>query len=157
MDVMGYSMGARITALLAIRHPERVHRAVLGGLAENMIRGLMGAETIARALEAASIEEVEDAEARAFRQFAEQTRSDLRALAACMRAGRQAISTDELRHIACPVLVVAGGADAIAGRVEPLVEAIPGARGVTLPGRDHMKAVGDAGYRRAVAEFLELG
>lgn len=156
MDVMGYSMGARISAFLAIRHPERVRRVVLAGLAENMIRGLEGSETVARALEAGSLEEVSDAGARAFRQFAELTGSDLEALAACMRGTRQRIGPEDLARIRAPVLVVAGGDDPIAGAVEPLVAAIPGARGVTLPGKDHMKAVGDPGYKRAVAEFLGI-
>ena len=31
-DIMGYSMGARITAFLALAHPDRVRAAVLGGL-----------------------------------------------------------------------------------------------------------------------------
>src|SRR5919107_6372191 len=31
-DVMGYSMGARIAAFLALRHPDRVRSAMLGGL-----------------------------------------------------------------------------------------------------------------------------
>jgi len=150
MDVMGYSMGARIAAFLAIRHPDRVRRVVLAGLAENMILGLGGA------LEAVSIEDVGDAGARAFRMFAEQTSSDLLALAACMRGARQRITREELAQIRAPVLVVAGGADTVAGAVEPLVAAIAGARGVTLPGKDHMKAVGDPGYKRAVAEFLGI-
>ena len=156
MDVMGYSMGARISAFLAIRHPERVRRVVLAGLAENMIRGLGGSETIAAALEADSIEDVGDAGARSFRKFAEQTNSDLPALAACMRSARQSITREDLAKIRAPVLVVAGGADTVAGAVEPLVDAIPGARGLTLPGKDHMKAVGDPAYKRAVAEFLEF-
>jgi pimeloyl-ACP methyl ester carboxylesterase len=33
-DVMGYSMGARVTAFLALAHPERVRAAVLGGLGD---------------------------------------------------------------------------------------------------------------------------
>jgi hypothetical protein len=32
---------------------------------------------------------------------------------------------------------------------------IPGARGVELAGRDHMKAVGDKGFKTAVLEFLQ--
>ncbi len=156
MDVMGYSMGARITAFLAIRHPQRVRRVVLGGLAENMIRGLGGAEAIAQALEADNPDDIADAGVKGFRLFAEQTGSDLKALAACMRAARQRISVEDLATIKAPVLVVAGGDDAVAGAVEPLVAAIPGARGVTLPGKDHMKAVGAPGYKRAVADFLEL-
>jgi pimeloyl-ACP methyl ester carboxylesterase len=153
-DVIGYSMGARLTALLAIRHADRVRRAVLAGLAANMIHGLGGAETIARGFEAENPETIADPAARAFRAFAEQTNSDLKALAACMRGQRQTISTDELGRIACPVLVVAGETDEIAGPVEPLVAAIPGARGLTLPGRDHMKAVGDRRFKQEVVSFL---
>jgi pimeloyl-ACP methyl ester carboxylesterase len=156
VDVMGYSMGARIAAFLAIRHPARVQRVVLAGLAENMIRGLGGSETIARALEAQSLADVDDPVTRPFRLFAEQTGSDLKALAACMRASRQRITAQDLSRIKVPVLVVAGGDDAIAGAVEPLVAAIAGARGVTLPGKDHMKAVGAPDYKRAVVEFLGL-
>ena len=154
-DVMGYSMGARLTALLAIRHPGRVRRAVLAGLAANMILGLGGSETISRGLEAESLVDVHDPTARAFRSFAEQTRSDLKALAACMRSARQIVTPEELARIRAPVLVVAGGADETAGPVEPLVAAIPGGRGLTLPGRDHMKAVGDRNYKEAVVEFFD--
>lgn len=153
-DVMGYSMGARLTALLAINHPRQVRRAVLAGLAANMLRGVEGAETIARGLAADSLAEVTDPTARAFRTFAEQTGSDLKALAACMRASRQRISTADLARIRAPVLVVAGEMDEIAGPVGPLVAAIPNALGLTLPQRDHMKAVGDRTYKQAVMEFF---
>jgi hypothetical protein len=50
---------------------------------------------------------------------------------------------------------VAGDQDDVAGPVAPLVDALSNARGLTLPGRDHMKAVGDMGYKRGVVEFLE--
>ena len=153
-DVIGYSMGARLTALLAIRHPARVRRAVLGGLAANLIRGLAGAEAIAQGLEADSLDAIADPSARGFRAFAEQTGSDLKALAACMRGQRQAVAPEDLAGISCPVLVVAGSEDEIAGPVEPLVEAIPGARGLVLPGRDHMKAVGDRRFKQEVVAFL---
>ncbi len=153
-DVIGYSMGARITALLAIHHPSRVRRAVLGGMAANMTRGVLHAGLIADGLEAARQEDVTDPIARAFRLFGEQTRSDLRALAACMRAGRPEVPPDALARIACPALVVAGDADEIAGPVEPMVEMIPDARGLSLPGKDHMKAVGDKQFKAAAVEFL---
>jgi pimeloyl-ACP methyl ester carboxylesterase len=156
-DVIGYSMGARLTALLTIGHPDRVRRAVLGGLAANMIRGLGGSETIAQGFEADDPGAITDPAARAFRAFAEQTNSDLRALAACMRGSRQAVSEEALAGIACPVLVVAGDADEIAGPVEPLVAAIPNARGLSLPGRDHMKAVGDRRFMQEVVAFLGEG
>ena len=153
-DVMGYSMGARVSAFLTIAHPARVRRAVFAGLASRMITGVGGAEAIARALEAGSRDEVTDVGARAFRIFAEQTKSDLRALAACIRSSREKITVEELAEIRVPVLVVAGEKDDVAGDVETLVKAIPGARGVTLPNRNHMNAVGDRGYKDAVLAFL---
>ncbi len=152
--LIGYSMGARIAAFLAIQHPALVSRAVFAGLAENMILGLDGSDDIAEALEAESAEEIASAEARAFRRFAEQTASDLRALAACMRSARQRITVEQLVTIKCPVLVVAGSEDPVAGRVEPLVAALAHGRGLTLAGRNHMNAVGDRQFKAAVLEFL---
>lgn len=153
-DVMGYSMGARVAAFLTLAHPERVRRAVFAGLASRMITGVGGAEAIARALEAPSRDDVADPGAKAFRIFAEQTRSDLRALAACIRSSRVKITAEQLGRIGVPVLVVAGEKDDVAGDVRTLADAIPGARGVTLPGRNHMNAVGDRGYKDAVLDFL---
>ncbi|MGE0007852.1 MAG: alpha/beta fold hydrolase [Parvibaculaceae bacterium] len=152
--VMGYSMGARIAAFLTVNHPERVRAAVFAGLAENMIKGFGGSEPIARALEAPSLDDVGDPGARVFRLFAEQTRSDLKALAACMRSERQKITPAELEEIRVPVLVVAGEADEIAGAVQPLVDAIPGAQGVVLARRNHMNAVGDRQHKEAVINFF---
>jgi pimeloyl-ACP methyl ester carboxylesterase len=156
-DVMGYSMGARVSAFLTLLHPERVRRAVFAGLASRMITGVGGAEAIARALEAPSKNEVSDPGAKGFRIFAEQTGSDLKALASCIRSSREKIPAGELAKIGVPVLVVAGEKDDVAGDVETLVKVIPGARGVTLPGRNHMNAVGDRGYKNAVLEFLATG
>jgi pimeloyl-ACP methyl ester carboxylesterase len=153
-DVMGYSMGARIAAFLAIAHAARVRRLVLAGLAANMIAGVPGGEAIAQALEADSIADVTGAEPRAFRKFAEQTRSDRKALAACMRSAREKIDREALARIRCPVLIVAGELDDIAGQVAPLVDAIANAKGIVLPRRNHMNAVGDRDYKTAVVEFL---
>ena len=153
-DVMGYSMGARVSAFLTIAHPARVRRAVFAGLASRMITGVGGAEAIAAALEAPTPNDGLDINARAFRIFAEQTKSDLKALAACIRSSREKITVEELASIRVPVLVVAGERDEVAGDVGTLVKAIPGAVGVTLPNRNHMNAVGDRGYKDAVLDFL---
>jgi pimeloyl-ACP methyl ester carboxylesterase len=152
--VMGYSMGARISAFLCMHRPELVSRAVFAGLAERMVLGVPGAEAIADGLEAATLAEVKDRGAKSFRIFAEQTKSDLKALAACMRSSRVKVKPEALAKIRCPVLVVAGELDDVAGPVQPLVDLIPGAQGVTLPGRNHMNAVGDKDYKKAVLAFL---
>ncbi len=153
-DVMGYSMGARITAFLTINHPQRVSSAVIAGMAGNIFKGVETSDEIADALGAQSAAGITEPTALAFRLFAERTGGDLKALAACMRAGRPAVRREDLAAIKCPVLVVAGEDDGVAGPVEPLVETIPGAKGFTLPGRDHMKAVGDMTFKRSVVRFL---
>jgi pimeloyl-ACP methyl ester carboxylesterase len=153
-DVMGYSMGARIAAFLVLAHPERVRSVVLAGAGINLVRGMVGSGPIARALEAPRIEDVTNDTARSFRAFAEQTGSDLKALAACMRGPREKITADELARIAVPTLVATGSDDVIAGSGGELVSLIPGAQLLDIAGRDHMRAVGDARFKQGVLDFL---
>ncbi len=153
-DVMGYSMGARISAFLALAHPDRVRSVVLGGLGMGLIDGVGDPERIARGLEAPSMADVADPGARQFRSFAEQTRSDLRALAACMRGSRQTLSRQEVGRIAVPLLVAVGSKDAIAGAPEELAALVPNAQALVIPNRDHMMAVGDKTYKTGVLEFF---
>ena len=153
-DVMGYSMGARITAFVALAHPDRVRAAVLGGLGVRLVEGVGLPDTIAEALEAPALADVTDPTAYVFRAFAEQTKSDLRALAACMRGSRQTLSRSEVAQIAVPLMVAVGEKDQIAGSPEALAALIPGAKALIIPGRDHMLAVGDRVFKSAVVEFL---
>lgn len=153
-DVMGYSMGARITAFLALAHPERVRSAIFGGLGANMVRPMAGTGPIANALEAASIHDVKNETARTFRAFAEATHGDLKALAACIRGGRDPIRPEHVARIQCPVLVAVGSDDVIGGSAQGLADLIPGAEAFVIEGRDHMKAVGDRRYKEAVTAFL---
>jgi pimeloyl-ACP methyl ester carboxylesterase len=153
-DVMGYSMGARITAFLAIQHPQYVRSAIFGGLGVNMVRPMAGTGPIATALEAPSIDDVTNPTARTFRAFADSTKSDLKALAACIRGARDPLSADDLKRLQCPVLVAVGSLDVIGGSAPDLAALIPGAQSVVMEGRDHMKAVGDRTYKDAVTDFL---
>ncbi len=153
-DIMGYSMGARIAAFLGVRDPERVRSLIFGGLGGNMVRGMAGTGPIANALEAPSIDDVTNPTARTFREFAEQTGSDLKALAACIRSSRDPITVDDVAKLSCPVLVAVGTRDVIAGPAEGLAKLIPGAKALPLVDRDHMKAVGDPTFKRGVVEFL---
>ncbi len=153
-DVMGYSMGARITAFLAVAHQQYVRSAVLGGLGVHLVEGVGLPETIALGLEAPSRADVTDPTAHMFRAFAEQTKSDLKALAACIRGTRQTLTRAEVGRITLPVLVAVGSNDRIAGPPEALGALIPNAQVLVIPGRDHMLAVGDRVFKAAVVEFL---
>ena len=114
-DVMGYSMGARITAFLALAHPGRVRSALLGGLGIHLVEGRGLPAGISEAMEAPSRDGIADPTARMFRVFAEQTGSDLRALAACMRGSRQTLSRAEVAQLEVPVLVAVGTTDTVNG------------------------------------------
>lgn len=153
-DIMGYSMGARITAFLAVKHPARLRSAVLAGLGVKLVEGAGLPESIAEALEARSIDDVSDPNGRLFRSFAATTRSDLRALAACLRGSRQTLTREQVAAIAAPVLVAVGTRDQVAGSAEELAALIPGAKALDIPDRDHMLAVGDKVFKAGVLEFL---
>jgi pimeloyl-ACP methyl ester carboxylesterase len=131
-----------------------VRSVVFAGLGYNMVRPMAGTGPIAAALEAPSIDAVTNATARTFRAFAEATRSDLKALAACIRSARDPLTPEALATLTCPVLVAVGDADVIGGSAVELAKLIPGAEAFVIEGRDHMKAVGDRTYKDAVSAFL---
>lgn len=152
--IVGYSMGARISAFLALAHPERVASLVFGGLGYNMVRGMAGTGPIAHALEAPSAADVKSQAARTFRVFAEQTKSDLRALAACIRSARAPITAEAVATLKPPVLVAVGEHDVVGGPAADLAALIPGAEAFVIAGREHMKAVGDRTFKAAALDFL---
>src|SRR6202166_1683782 len=104
-DVMGYSLGSRMTAWLARYQPQRLRSAIFGGIGIGLIEGGGPGENVAQALEAPSLEDVTDPVGRTFRAFADQTRSDRRALAACMRGSRGLMKREEAARISVPVLI----------------------------------------------------
>jgi pimeloyl-ACP methyl ester carboxylesterase len=153
-DVMGYSMGARITVALALAHQDRMRSMILGGMGYAMVEGMKGEDAIVAALEAPSLEEVAGEPGRAYRKFAEQTGSDVLALAACMRKARQTFTAEQLATIHLPTLIAIGDRDSVAGSPEGLARLIDGAEVLIIPNRDHMLATGDRHYKEAVLAFL---
>jgi pimeloyl-ACP methyl ester carboxylesterase len=153
-DVMGYSMGGRIAAHIALTAPQRMRAAIFGGIGLAMIEGGGPGENVALALEAPSLDDVTDPVGRTFRAFADQTRSDRLALAACMRGSRGLMSKQEAGRISVPVLVAVGSTDEVAGSASALGALIPGSEVLDIPNRDHMRAVGDKVYKAGVIDFL---
>jgi pimeloyl-ACP methyl ester carboxylesterase len=153
-DVMGYSMGARITAHLALAAPERMRSALLGGLGIHLVEGVGLPLGIADAMEASSLDDLTDPMQRMFRAFAEQTKSDLKALAACIRGTRQSLRESEVASITLPTLVSVGTGDDVAGSGPALARLMPNATFLDIPGRDHNLAVGDRVHKQGVLDFL---
>jgi pimeloyl-ACP methyl ester carboxylesterase len=153
-DVMGYSMGARIAAFLGLAHSACVRSAIFGGLGSGLIEGVGDPEEVAAALEASALAAVSNPRGRMFRLFAEQTKSDLRALAACMRGSSQTLTGAEIATIRAPALVAVGSEDVVGGSAHELARFLPAGQALEIPGRDHMTAVGDKVFKQGVLSFL---
>ena len=152
--VLGYSMGARIAAFMAFAHEERVACLILGGMGMNLINGLSDGNDIIAGLLAPSLDGLTHPTARQFRIFADHTKSDRAALAACMETSREPMARADVRRIAVPVLVAVGEADEMAGAPGPLAELMPQAEALVIPKRDHMRATGDKAFKTKALEFL---
>ena len=153
--LLGYSMGARITAFAALDAPSRVGALVIGGLGIKILNNLPASGEIVAALRADRLEDVKGRIGRQYRIFAEHTKSDREALAACMASGREAFSEDMLRGITQPALVAVGSEDVVGGPAEPLAALLPQGEALVIEGRDHMRATGDKQFKSGAIEFLK--
>jgi pimeloyl-ACP methyl ester carboxylesterase len=148
---LGYSMGARVGLQVVMDFPDRVSRAVLGGI------GTAGAIESADAIAEAFLrgEPTDDPVAQTFYKFASaRPTNDLKALAACITGLQPKYDPAKLSGIKTPILVVVGDRDEIARGAPELVEQIPTARLVTIAGRDHMGAVPAREFKAAAIDFL---
>jgi pimeloyl-ACP methyl ester carboxylesterase len=156
VDLVGYSMGAVVSAIFAA-DDRRVRRLVLSGVGAGVVE-LGGLDTrvmppaeVAAVLLMSSPAAVEASPAAAFRLLADAVGADRAALAAQVHAAhRTPIALD---RITAPTLVLAGRDDALAARPEVLAAAIPGARWRLVSG-DHMTALRAPAYSPALVEFL---
>ena len=152
--VMGYSMGARISAFLALQNPDRIQSLIFGGLGLGMVEGVGDWDPIADALLANSIDDVTHEQGRTFRAFADQTKSDRFALAACIQASRKLLTPAQMASIYTPTLIGVGTKDDIAGSADELARLMPNATAFEIERRDHMLAVGDASFKKRALAFL---
>jgi pimeloyl-ACP methyl ester carboxylesterase len=152
--VMGYSMGARIAAFLALGKPGQVATLVMGGLGLGAVQGVGEWDEIAAALLAEDPAAVPPGRPEMFRRFADQTRSDRLALAACIETSRKLLTAEDMGRIRQPTLVGVGTRDDLAGSAEALAALMPDAEAFAILNRDHMLAVGDRSWKARVLQFL---
>ena len=156
-DLFGYSMGGGISLRLLSNHPKRFTSGVLGGVGNVFARSRSGRPGVSDAMLAKDASKISNPSAKGFRVFAEANKSDLKALSAYQQARRTPLGGATLDQISVPVLIVNGEADALVGSPDELAAAIPGARLVMVPDRDHLTVVPDQRFKDAVIGFLNEG
>ena len=160
VDVVGYSLGARIALRLAIVHPLAVRRLVLeapsAGIADPAARAArtaadaerarlavgLGIEAFASRWEAEPVLAGEAGLPRAARsrQAAIRRANTPLGLAASLVYGGQGAMEplhERLAEVAAPTLVVVGADDPVRARGEEVAAGIPGARLAIVPGAGH--------------------
>jgi pimeloyl-ACP methyl ester carboxylesterase len=154
VDYVGYSMGSQIGLRLLVAHPERVRRAVAGGIGMNVTTPWSAGEAVARRLRGHESEQ--SPAAVLFYNFAVAVPgNDLEALACCISARSTPLTEQQLAAIETPVLVAVGGADPIARDARGLADLLPHSEHFEVPGRDHTTAVPSRAIKERALEFLE--
>ena len=163
-DFLGYSMGSLMGAHLLARNSDRFNSMVLGGIGNETTESAALGTVIEQALLAQSSEQVQSSVGKMVRQFAQaQPGNDLTALA--YSAAKMwpegyplQIAGDGIGNAQFPVLVVNGEDDhPYVDSADEFVETLPNGKHVRLPGVDHLTAVADARFKKAVLDFLSEG
>jgi pimeloyl-ACP methyl ester carboxylesterase len=164
LDVLGYSLGARLSWSLAADAGLRVRRLVLGGYDGRLLFEGVDARRLSALVGDLGAADAPAAHGReAARTAADPTRriagivhavrgNDREALTALVTGLPGTVTHDPEPQI--PTLVAAGTADPLASGAELLAAGLPDGEYLPIPGRDHVSAVPSGVFRRAVVEFL---
>jgi pimeloyl-ACP methyl ester carboxylesterase len=151
VDAIGFSLGAQLLLRVAARTPERFGRLVVIGAGNNVFAREKH-DVLADAFERGN--DPDDITARLFVQLAHSAGNDPLAIAACLRRTETPFTPADAARVTCPVLVIIGDRD-FAGPPEPLVDALPDARLVVLPGVDHFRVTSEFACIDAALEFVD--
>ncbi|GAA4803788.1 alpha/beta hydrolase [Streptomyces ziwulingensis] len=157
VDLVGYSMGAIVALLTAVRD-RRVRRLVVGGVGAGVPEcggvdsRVIGGPALQHALRTDDPGSITDPTAAGFRAFVDAVGGDRAALAA--QAASAHAEPIPLDRIEAPTLVLAGRDDPLAARPEVLAAAVPGATLRTVAG-DHFGALRDPDFVGHLLGFLD--
>jgi pimeloyl-ACP methyl ester carboxylesterase len=150
-----FSMGAHIALAAAMSDGGRIDHLVVAGVGGRIFEPSADPDGMAKAMEAASPDDIPDPMLKSFRHFADEQKEDRLALAACSRGPRTPITKDALFAIRRPTLVIAGQRDTLAGPPQGLAQAIAGAKAVTVPGCDHFSMIAHGLFKASVFDFFD--
>lgn len=135
VDVVGYSMGGMVAMNLLVRHPDRVHKAVVGGMGW-MRQGSFLAKSWERM----------------------QPREGSRTPSVCIQSlGKLALTEDEVKSIRTPVLILVGDRDPVKRMyVAPLQRVQPGWQVIEIADAGHLTCIMKQQFSDAIVDWLNL-
>ena len=149
---VGFSAGAQQLLRMAVAQPAAFSRLVLMGISDWIFVEHTADEMIA-GLQASA--DPTDIQLQVFRRLAATTGNDVASLVRFLEAPQAPLTTEEVARVTCPVLVIMGERDEAPPAT--LLEALPDARLVVLPGVDHFATPEDFGAIDATMRFFDLG
>ena len=151
--IVGYSLGARVGWHAALELPDRVTRAVLGGIPDGDPLTRFRVDQ-ARAYVADGIA-VTDPLTASYVEMASGIRgNDLDALVALVEGMRGGLQPDPANPPQQPLLFATGSEDSILAKSRALAEATPNGTFFEVPGRNHFNAPTSRAFRDSAVEFL---
>ena len=153
----GYSLGARVGWHAAVSMPDRIERAVLGGIPDGRPLGRLDIAQAKAFVEHGT--EVSDPVTRNYVTLAERVPgNDLRALVALAEGMRYGDADPDLGDPPRqPILFATGSEDAILDASRHMAQSVPGSTFLEVPGRHHFNAPGSKDFRQAGVAFLAEG
>lgn len=150
---LGYSLGARVGWHTAGRLPDRITRAVFGGIPDaDPMRRVRVDQAKAYLADGTPIE---DRVTNGYLTMAGNVEgNDLAALVAMVEGMRNSIEPTPDNAPAQPILMAAGSEDGIRDSAVRLAQAAPDASFFEIPGRNHFNAPTSRAFREAALAFL---
>ena len=164
VDAVGFSFGGQILLRVAARHPDRIRRLAVAGVggrnmkvtnAGLMLAALRSASDPSYAVPAELSGHAEWGAVSNVATLIGRRAPNINSLIAWVQAGFSPLTVDELAQITCPVLMVTGRDDDIAGDPGPMAAPIPDVV-VHEPSRlNHVATPSDVRVMDLVLDFLE--
>lgn len=152
---VGYSLGARVGWEVVRDLPQRITRAVLGGVPDGIPLERLDLDQVRRYIEDGA--PVQDAATLNYIALTERVSgNDLRALLALAEGMRlsRTVDPDPSNAPTQPILFATGAKDGVIEGSRALADAAPNSRFFEIPGRHHFNAPGSRAFKDAALEFL---
>lgn len=152
---VGYSLGARVGWEVVRDLPQRIHRAVLGGVPDGIPLERLDVGQVRAHIEDGT--PVEDEATKNYMALTERVPgNDLRSLLALAEGMRESrtVDPDPANAPTQPILFATGTEDAVIEGSRALAAAAPNSRFFEIPGRHHFNAPGSRAFKDAALEFF---